>query len=176
MTTYEIITIASQCISILFLSLTVLYAARQLKLVISINSQTHEWNRRNAAQEMCVRYAEFNPNKTLLFHELEIYKNQGDITLECMEDKFSNNSELRNAAHMMLNYFEYLCIGIKQGIYDEVIIQEFWSNVMSRFYSMMRPYIIDQRKRAPGLWVYIEEYNSKWEYDRRQSETRPKIA
>ncbi len=176
MAKYEILTIAVQGISIIFLALTVLYASLQLRSVQKINSQTHDWNRRNAAQEMCVRYSEFNPNKVLFLKELEYFQNKGSISLKEMEAKFEKNIELRNAAHTILNYFEYLCLGIKQGVYDEIVVREFWANTMNNVYLMLHSYVIQKRKDQPTIWVYVEEYANKWQHEKQATDSRVHVA
>lgn len=161
--------------SILFLALTVFYAALQLKYVNKINTESHDWNRRKAAQDMCVRYAEFNPNKVLILKELKYFQNKGSVALNKVEEKFDKDIELRNAAHMILNYFEYLCIGIKQGVYDEAVVKEFWATIMNDVFLMFRPYIIERRKDQPSIWVYVQEFSNKWQHERQATESRPQV-
>ncbi len=161
----------------LLVAATVLYAALQLRSVYRTNAQGHDWNRRKAAQDICIRYEEFNPNKTDLLKKLDYFNNNGVVTQQDLQELFEENPKHRLNAHQFLNYFEYLCVGIKQGIYDEQVIKEFWSTLMLKAFTMFKPYVIEYRSsyHQSTAWEMLEEYSVKWESEKKISDKRGNV-
>lgn len=165
MTDFEKYTLAIQIISTLGLGITILYGALQLRANQLVNKQTNDWNKRSAAQAMCIQYEELNPDKTELLNTLKYFQNNGIATKSELASLFNDKPELRLVCHRLLNYFEYLCLGIKQGVYDEQVVKSFWSNVMPRLFIRLKPYIEQHRSEAVAtvtVWALMEEYSNKW--------------
>jgi len=165
----ELWTLIVHVITAVGLGVTIFYAAKQLKAARTVNSQAHDWNRRKAAQDICCRYDELNPEKSELLERLRFFSDDGVITREDINGIFEENPELRLICHKLLNYFEYLCVGIKQGVYDEDVVREFWSAVMVRVFSWLKPYI-EQYRGEPtssgSTWILMEEYLNKWNHEK----------
>lgn len=178
MTDFEKYTLVIRVFTVLGVIATITYGVLQFRASKRTNVQIHEWNRRKAAQDICIRYEEHNPDKTELLDRLKYFSNDGIVSILEIDGLWEERPDLRLVAHRLLNYFEYLCLGIKQGVYDEEVVREFWSTVMQKVLSMLKPYVEKQRKKinASGTeWCLIEEYTNKWAYEKTKNDRRNNV-
>lgn len=160
-------------VSALLVFIGLLFTAYQVRLVRQVNESNHDWNRRKAAIDIAVRLNEFIPGKYLIEKSLNFTTRTDPYSLSELEDKFSETEELRQAIHQSLNYFEYLAVGIKQGIFDEEVIKRMWWLTMKSNFQLLKPYIDYWRKnKHPFIWRFMEEYIDKWSVEHNTSENR----
>ncbi|MEE2733675.1 MAG: DUF4760 domain-containing protein [Pseudomonadota bacterium] len=155
-----------EIISLSLLAGSVFYAARQIK-------SSHDWNRRKAAQDIAIKYAELNPNKVVINEFLERIGHKEALKLEELKDEFKRASDLRDAIDTLLNFYEFLAMGVAQKVYDEKLIRIFWGEAMSTNRIRYKSYIDNSIKEEyPDLWRYFISYTAKWDSQKNQIQER----
>lgn len=156
-------------ISAFLLALTVLYAAREVKLLRVQHQDNHDWNRRLAAQQAVREYKEIQfMVEALSVHFDYHHRKEGIPTLD-FEAKLKEIAGLQSNLHTVLNYFEGLARGIRQGIYDEELIRVAFRGHMLRVYESFRYYIEGNRQKLgnPKIWVELEDLVDAWRKEAR---------
>ncbi|MCK5832010.1 MAG: DUF4760 domain-containing protein [Methylococcales bacterium] len=158
----EIIIISA--ISAILLALSVLYAAKQIKLLRIQHEEDHDWNRRLAAQETLRGYHEIQVMVEAISEHFDYHNKTEGIPEKEFQEKFNGTKELQSRLHTVLNYFEGLARGIRQGIYDEEVIKASFRGHMIRVYESFKYYIGSRRitLHNPRIWIELEEMADKW--------------
>ncbi|MCV6612656.1 MAG: DUF4760 domain-containing protein [Amphritea sp.] len=80
-----------------------------------------------------------------------------------------DSDEERHAAEAgsiryVLNYYEYIAVGIKRGIYDEKILKDSSYSTMTSMYEFCEPYIQSVRRvnARNTTWCEFERLAKKW--------------
>lgn len=153
-----------EIISLLILIISVLIAARQLYLLRKVQKENYDWNKRIEAQKACVEfdYQLINDRKALA-KDLDYGKDVDRIPAQKFESIFEKNFELRISCHNILNFFDGLCVGIHNHIYDEQIIKDNFETLILRTYDQFKPYI-DERNKFSGnsFCSFMKIYSVKW--------------
>src|SRR5690606_19961859 len=75
--------------------------------------------------------------------------------LRTMVDDPEQKEELRDVFYLLI-HFETVCVGIKNGIYDEKMVKDAWCTMMIDSYSYSLPVIESVRKRHQKDTIYQE--------------------
>lgn len=105
------------------------FGVRQLKSLVESNQisqkiakDAHDWNRRSAAQD-ALRDLRKSVLLSKLNQHFDYLNLDGEIALNRIEKGFREEAELQNELHGLLNYYEGLARGVRQGIYDEEVVR-----------------------------------------------------
>ncbi len=122
------------------------YTARQIKLLIKIHQENHDWNRRVAAQSALVAIREL----TETIQQIEAVFQHGNtnnvIALSIIKEKIESNKKLRPQIARYLSSYESLARGILQGIYDEEVVMTGRRGQMTKVFNQFYHYIDLRRK------------------------------
>ncbi|MFW2235950.1 DUF4760 domain-containing protein [Aliarcobacter butzleri] len=158
----------------IFTGLGVILAFYQLKA-------THEWNRRNAA---LIEAEKNKGNMITAIRELDasslpFTEKAGSYSLEeihnvlCGNNNHSQNppitddgKKIKQNIFAILNYYEFLAIGVSNGIFDEEVIKSLWKGGMKKTYIIYSEYIKHLREKHlknPKLAINFENLINSWE-------------
>jgi len=73
-------------------------------------------------------------------------------------------SEESKSIKYVLNYYEYLAVGIGQGIYDESVFKDAMYTILTKLYDRTKPFI-DQARKTSGTVTIFQEFEClacKW--------------
>ena len=161
-------------LSVVLLAISVIYAGRQLQLLRRQHSEDHDWNRRLAAQQAIDKYHNIQLMVETISEHLDFQNRTEGITLADIEAKFKETGTLQTRVHSVINYFEAMARGVRQGIYDEEVIKNAFQGHMNRVYESFRYYIESRRRNLhnPQIWIELEEISDKWRKELRAVEPR----
>lgn len=159
-----------QCISLLFVAISLIYTGIQVSFLIKSHKDDHDWNRRVATQNAL---REFNDsvNRHYLQVELNFMKRMQPIPIKEINDAFAKKPELLLEAHKLLNQYETFARGIYQGIYDKKIIENARKGSMQRSYNAFKEYIVFRRNELGNHATYIEFENLIEEWSKESKKT-----
>lgn len=183
MTEYELATIIIGIISTLLILAGLLYTAIQIKkqseqieLLRKQHTDNHDWNRRIQAQLICNEYKTHVNEIKILNENLNFQSSNDPIPLDFLKQKFNEINGLRDQCHNLLNYFEGLCIGILQGIYDEEVIKKNWEETIIHCSERFRQYILHRREIFEvDVWRDLETIANQWKNEKTNKNRRPHI-
>ncbi len=161
MSTYEILSLVVSGISALFIGISLIYLAWQIKLFISAHADNHEWNRRIETQHAISKIRELDTD--LLNEKFGYVNRQEPIPLTEVQEAFHENPSLQLMLHKLLNHYEGLANGVFLGTYDEATIKANRKGTMEREFSRFKHYI--QYRRDQGnktAWCSFERLIKKW--------------
>ncbi|MBV7460607.1 MULTISPECIES: DUF4760 domain-containing protein [unclassified Acidovorax] len=69
------------------------------------------------------------------------------------------------ALRYILNYFEFLAIGIKRGEFDEEMLRDSLRGILKKNVSMSRMWIAKARKDNPNLYIHVVWLHGRWHPD-----------
>lgn len=80
-------------------------------------------------------------------------------------EQLEENDEARAALIAILNYFEFLAVGINQGILDELFVKKLFRTLMIGYFNDYSFYIMYKRKyqNAPTIWIEFTDLADKWQ-------------
>ncbi len=153
---------------------SVLYAGKQVKLLRNQHWDNHDWNRRLAAQQAVREYKEIQPMLETVSEHFDYQNRTEGISHDDFETKFEKNIELQSRLHQVINYFEGLARGVRQGIYDEEVIRVAFRGHMIRVYESFKYYIEGRRRKLHNqkIWIELEEVSDAWHKDERAVDPR----
>lgn len=72
--------------------------------------------------------------------------------------KSSDDNVVKAQKHLryILNYFEYISVGVRNKIYDEKIIKDSMFGTISKTYTQCKPYILKARELSSSNTIYQE--------------------
>ncbi len=79
--------------------------------------------------------------------------------------KEHNKEKEADDIRYILNYYEYVFVGVKQKILDENILYDSQNSTVRTLYKQTKPFIEELRERVPQPTAYqvFEEYAKKWQ-------------
>jgi len=110
MTNFELYSLILNLIGLLFLGVTMLYAIKQLKILIKSHKDNHEWNRRIATKEALARQNTIDVEG--LNEKFNYLDQKQPIPLNNIQKTFEEDIKLQNKCHKLLNFFEGIAAGI----------------------------------------------------------------
>lgn len=74
------------------------------------------------------------------------------------------HSDNANNVRYVLNHWERVFVGVRQGIYDECMLREANYNVVIRTYDRARPFIeaVREKSHVDTYWQCLEEAVERW--------------
>lgn len=86
------------------------------------------------------------------------------ITANDLSNK--DNSEIIESAIYVLNFLEFLCLGVKQGYLSHSVCKDYYCIGFKYFYLKTKSIIEDKQKKFDGkLWEHFTLYAKKWNSD-----------
>lgn len=170
MTKYEEINIILQIISLVLVTIGLLFTGSQiiklttqLKQNSEIHKQNHLWNRMIASQNALLEHGSTKSN--LLLKDLDIINRKEAIPLNELQAKFTENPELQNSVHLLLNIYESFARGVRQGIYDEEIIKNARKSTMITHLKSFSAYIDFLQTKQPKVLIELITLVNKWQHE-----------
>lgn len=149
-------------------------------LLFRQNRNTHDWNRRQAAHDLNSEAALGRGYALRAQLELKINIYDPDETYSAVEGNLGD--EDRRLLDTILNFFENVCIAIKNHVVEEKIVFDSLSSVMLAYWRWADPYIKDNRANINDrLWQEIDVFMPRWqerweELDRQDEKTKRQRA
>ena len=122
---------------------------------------THEWNRRKAAHDLIFEASlgSFRALRDRLEQKIDVYN--PDQTYASVKDTLDKEDHVYLDA--TLNFFENVCLAIKNNVINEDIIFQSLSAVMIAYMRWAEPYITHNRETIHfGLWQEIDPFVDDW--------------
>ncbi len=172
MSEFELWTIGLGLINILLVAVGFIVAIiqlhgtkKELRTIHIIDEQQHDWNRRIAAQEALQNYDHTWYSGPLQEH-FDYFNRSEPIPVGDIKSKFKAESGLQADLIKLLNFYESLCRGINQNIFDEEVIKVARRRAMTKAHDSFKAYIEYRRKNAnPKAWWELTSIVNKWERD-----------
>ena len=154
MTTYEIYNLIIQIVATIFVGGGLVYAGKQVSLLVLTHNDNHDWNRRIATQNAL---RDFNNSVSLdeLQKEFNFLNRKQPIPVEEITKAFLDKPDLQLQTHTLLNQYETFARGIFLGIYDEILIKNARKGSMERTFNSFKEYV-QHRRNEVGSAAYIE--------------------
>jgi len=93
----------------------------------------------------------------------KVYPQGVQIPYEHMEIRDDDNIfRAIRAESYILNYFEFITIGIKQGDFDEKLCREYFCGIFNSQLFKSENFIKFHHKRDPKIYEYFIQYAEKW--------------
>lgn len=165
--------------SAFLLAISVLYTARQVHLLRKQHKENHDWNRRLTAQQAIREYQNIQEMVESLSEHFDYHNRTEGIPLTDFEIKFNEMPSLQSRLHALLNYFEGLARGVRQGIYDQEVVENAFQRHMIRVFESFKYYIEFRRRKVhnPTVYIELEIITSEWQKELRNAPpAREKIA
>lgn len=84
-------------------------------------------------------------------------------TITPEELKKAENHEIKKAAVYVLNYLEFICIGIRQNDLSETVCKKYYKSGFKHFYQKNKSIIeLSQNNYSPLVWEHFIHYTKKW--------------
>lgn len=175
MSYYELFSLSATLISALFVGLSLVYLAKQVKLFAAAHADNHEWNRRIETQKALQKIREIN---TVPLNEKFGYVNRRDpIPLKDILDAIEKDPSLQLILNKLLNFYEGLANGVFLGIYDEESIKVNRRGPMEREFIRCKNYIEYRRHQSSKtVWIAYERLIKKWEDELLKNSDRPQTG
>jgi hypothetical protein len=178
MNPFEVATLAISAGSAVFLAMGVVFAGVQLRKTrqsveasLKIHRENHDFQRRYAAQE-ALRSYDYSVLSGPLETEFRFLENAEPISLRRIQEAFRANSELQRDLHQLLNYYEALARGVRQGVFCEDVVKAGRRKAMIVAANSFQTYIEHRRKQLnPQAWTELTQLCHKW---RAEKVTPPK--
>lgn len=181
----------TEAISLISASIALFAAVLASIAIVYQLKSNNEWNQRHTALTEVYNREAFSKALKVLEKNIEYNNLTGPISDEdihihlCGEKDCTgpllsltkNGLDTRNSIMIMLNYYEYLAIGIKSNILDEKVVKEMINESLLNAYNVFSIYINHLRKRhnRAKAFVDLEELAIKWtnedkpKYEKRES-------
>lgn len=94
--------------------------------------------------------------------------NNPDIEISKYAYDLTNDTHMQDdatAINYVLNYYEYVAVGVKERIYDEAILKKSSYTTLVHMYEFCEPYIknIRRQNQRPTVWCEFEALAKKWQ-------------
>ena len=148
-------------------------AGSQLEKIQETHRQNHDWERRIAAQSAVNEYSSVVDTKDLK-SEFDYLNRTDVIPLAELQGAFERCSDMQGSLNKMLNYYERLARGVRQGIYDEELIKAARLTAMKKVLRVFGPYIEHRRKEfSPNAWADLDALVDEWKVQGQLHARRP---
>ena len=127
----------------------------------------HDWNRRQLALiEMKKNRAKYRKALKIIDKHLDYNRREESYTLKKITKAIKKNKtkKLYNSIIIILDYFEYLSLGISQKVFDEEVIKASTETSFIKVHKMFKAYIQNLRetRNANKLYFELEKICTKW--------------
>lgn len=155
--------IIASAISTTFAAIAIFLAWRTLK-------ENHEWNRRKSTDD-ALRFLVSGDYQRLTdqFHTVVPFEEWSKVDTSYKDICESLTEEERAIAIKcswdLLNIFESICIGMKNGILDEDIAYDYLAFILPRFFHWSQHFIEERRdiSNEPRIYNELEGFARKWQ-------------
>jgi len=162
LTYYEIFSLSITIVSTLFIGLSLVYLAKQIKFFVAAHKDDHEWNRRVETQRALSEIRDINV--TLLNEKFGYVNRRDPIELDEILSAIEKDKSLQLVLNKLLNFYEGLANGVFMGIYDEDIIKVNRRGPMERELIRCKNYIEYRRHQSSKTaWIGYERLIKKWD-------------
>lgn len=185
-----------QSLANIVIAIGVFLAFMQLKHNKEELKSNHDWNRRQLALTEIIKHRKDvtesikKLNSSINYRERKNAYSLNEIHKhlcgnECFDGNMlsatENGGEIKHNIFIILNYYEYLCIGIENGVFDETIIKDSIKGALLKANKLFGEYISHLRtERHTGnknLFIKQELIAKKWiEQDSEKLRDREKTA
>lgn len=95
---------------------------------------------------------------------LQRLHNADDSNMRALARDDKRNSDEANQVRYVLNHWERVFVGLRQGIYDEAMLRESNYNTVLRVYSQARPFIeaIREMSQTQTYYQCLERAAKRW--------------
>jgi len=168
MTNLQLVQVVLQSVSVAVVVVGFFVAVRQLRLVMRSFVDLHDWNRRKAAQDACHEWREYAEDAVLLENTFRFRDSHGLVELSKLLSTFNTDTKAQASLHRILNYFEAIANGTRNGVFDEPIIRDAFCGVFDLHVQRFGAYIEYRRSHgAPKAWIEMQDLAEKWQRDDR---------
>ena len=139
------------------------FVARQLRLARKSYVDLHDWNRRNAAQTL---FWSFNSGFSFagVQDALDYANVMQPLEVDYLQKKFSENKQLQLDVSKLLNFFECLCVGVQNGVYDRQIIETGFKGLLMHGWLVFKKHIEFRQNTTPyKSWETFAKFAHRWE-------------
>jgi hypothetical protein len=125
---------------------------------------TKNWNRQNATYNYCMEYRlmlkTIGDETKELFHLLDYQ--EAPPTKEAVR-RYLDDTTQREDLFIVMEYFEKLCVGIKNKYFDEKVARSILEQALTITYANLRPYIeVRREETGQPICQHIETIGNKW--------------
>lgn len=161
MSVFEVSSLAISVLGTIFIGLSVLLLARQIKMLLLAHADNHEWNRRIATVNAISQIREINTDS--LNDAFDYVNRREPVPLQEIKDAFVRQPNLQPALHKLLNLYEGLANGLSLGIYDEATVRANRESTMIKALANFRSYIEYRRDcGSKTAWIGYEKLVRRW--------------
>ncbi len=87
----------------------------------------------------------------------------GDQIVVSENDYLELEPDERNAIHYLLNFLEFISVGVRHNNMDEELIKGSLKSILKNNYIMFEPVIEYVRKRSPSNYTEMETLHKRWD-------------
>lgn len=114
-------------------------------------------------QENLEKYSmRYSRNKPISKKNVDIYVKWNKKGGKLSDEKLEIVESIRNAIYL-LNFYEFVAVGINKGDMDDEYLYETVSFIVSGLLVASRELILEVRKDDPAIYEHIDNMNSRWE-------------
>lgn len=148
----------------------------QVKKIKERQKEDYDWNKRIEAQKALEGFPRREAQKLRTVFGYETNKDY-TISLEKIEKKFEEDSEVKSSLGIYLDFFEGIACGVNQKIYDEPVIKTNYKTAMIRAYYRFQNYIRKGRGNDfSSLYSELENLVKKWESNDKENTKRNEVV
>ena len=162
MTTFQWAQLSLQAISAIGVIVALSLTIRQIRLLRASYVDLHDWNRRKAAQDATHEWKEYAADSVALEDKFHFRQLDGVVELAVLTNTFKEDLKLRASLHRILNYFEAIANGVRNGVFDESVIHDAFCAVFDLHIHRFGQYIKHRRASGATIWIEFDELNQKW--------------
>lgn len=150
-------------VGFIFVFVQIKSAIRQISVMIETHRQNHELQRKMAAQ-LAVNEYNFSSISAELHNIFGYINNNLPISMDVINQKFSESDDNRVKLIMLLRHYESLARGINHGVYDEGVVKATLHRTIIRFARAFSVYIEERRTvlSSPTQWLQFTTLAEKW--------------
>jgi Domain of unknown function (DUF4760) len=147
-----------------FAAMQIRSAERNLRAMADTHRDSHDFQRRMAAQNAINQY-EFSTLSAELTKIFGYVDHDNPIEISKIDKLFSANPSNRTKLIMLFRHYEGLARGVTQGIYDEGVVKAALRGTMMRFSRAFSVYITQRRTElnSPLQWKEFTDLCEKWQ-------------
>lgn len=185
-----------QSLANIVIAIGVFMAFLQLKHNKEELKSNHDWNRRQLALTELIKHRKDvtesirKLNSSINYRERKNAYSLNNIHKHlCGDESFDGNiltitedgAKIKHNIFVILNYYEYLCIGIENGVFDETIIKDSIKGALLKANKLFGEYVshlrTERHTNNKNLFIKQELIAKKWiEEDSQKLKDREKTA
>jgi len=152
--TFQWLTFSVQCLAFLAVSISTGIAAWKIRTITN-------WNRRKATHELT--FAIVQGDFLEIRKKLDSYANWYELEEDystVITDK--NREEINSSLKYYLSFFEGVALGIKNDVYDNDIVYDYFGSSLPEIIRWANPYINKLRTNDKSIFIEIMNLTEKW--------------